>query len=140
MANGKNKGIDYEAAGHPRPTGANYLLAIAINKYEYHPQLSNCVRDAKQLVKVLQEKYGFQPDHTVTLFDQEATSANLYARLLELIQKVKPQDNVVTYFSGHGFYDRSDLKRFIEKIVIFRKNETKDYLIRGVHSQVTNKK
>ncbi len=108
MAKGKDKGIDLETAERSRPTGANYLLAIAINDYQHHPKLSNCVRDAEQLVKVLQEKYGFQPDHTVTLFDQEATAANLYIHLVELSQKVLPQDNVVVYFSGHGFYDRSD--------------------------------
>ena len=108
MAKGKDKGINLEAAERSRPTGANYLLAIAINEYQHHPKLSNCVRDAAQLVRVLQEKYGFQPDHTVSLFDQEATAANLYTHLVELSQEVQPQDNVVVYFSGHGFYDRSD--------------------------------
>lgn len=104
----KEKGIDIKAAGRSRPTGANHLLAVAINAYRHHPQLSNCVRDARRLIRVLQEKYGFRPEHTITLFDEEATSANLYARLVELSQKVKPQDNVVIYFSGHGFFDRSD--------------------------------
>ena len=90
MAKGKDKGIGLEAAKRSRPTGANYLLTIAINEYQHHPKLSNCVRDAEQLISILQEKYGFQPDHTVTLFDPEATAANL-ARLTDLTTELRRQ-------------------------------------------------
>jgi len=107
MPKGTDKGVDMDEARPSRPAGLNYLLAIAINEYEHHPRLSNCVRDAEELVKVLQGKYGFPPDHTITLFDKEATAGNMYTRLVELSLKVKPEDNVVIYFSGHGFYDRS---------------------------------
>ncbi|MCB9274326.1 MAG: SUMF1/EgtB/PvdO family nonheme iron enzyme [Lewinellaceae bacterium] len=108
MAKDSKKGIAVEEAERPAPQGANYLLAVAINTYEHHPKLSNCVRDAERLVKVLQDRYGFHPEEVITLFDKAATAANLYKSLVLLSQKVTPQDNVVIYFSGHGFFDRSD--------------------------------
>ncbi len=108
MAKEPQKGIDFRAAGRKTPKGLNYLLAVAINEYEHHNKLSNCVRDAEQLVKVLHGRYGFRPDETTTLFDKDATAANLYKNLVELSKKVTPQDNVIIYFSGHGFFDRSD--------------------------------
>ncbi|MCB9053669.1 MAG: SUMF1/EgtB/PvdO family nonheme iron enzyme [Lewinellaceae bacterium] len=106
MAKGKDKGTGFEAAGRLGPTGANYLLAIAIDAYENHPRLSNCVRDAKQLVKVLQEQYGFAPDHTIRLYDQNATLENIFNELEKLTRKVTKNDNLLVYFSGHGYFHK----------------------------------
>ncbi|MCB9267753.1 MAG: SUMF1/EgtB/PvdO family nonheme iron enzyme [Lewinellaceae bacterium] len=106
MAKGKDKGIGLEAAKRSRPTGANHLLAIAINEYDHHPRLSNCVRDAEELVKVLQEKYGFTPETTITLYDERATLENIYNQLDELTDKVTPNDNLLLYFSGHGYFHK----------------------------------
>lgn len=80
----------------------NYLLAIAIDKYEHLPRLYNAVRDAEAFAALLQEKYQFDPQHTTLLRDQEATRRNIYQSLDRLVQTVTPQDNLVLYFSGHG--------------------------------------
>lgn len=106
MTEGKNKGIDTGDTGRFAPTGANYLLVIAVNEYEYHPQLSNCVRDAEELVNVLQKKYGFEPDRTTTLHDKDATLENIYNSLDKLTEHVTPNDNLLVYFSGHGYLHR----------------------------------
>ena len=108
MAKETKKGVDLKAAERSKPQGLNYLLAVAINDYEHHPKLSNCVRDAERLLKVLQDRYSFRPEETTMLFDKDATAANLHKSLVLLKRKVTAQDNVVIYFSGHGFFDRDD--------------------------------
>ncbi|MCB9277252.1 MAG: SUMF1/EgtB/PvdO family nonheme iron enzyme [Lewinellaceae bacterium] len=108
MAKEIKKGVDLKAAERSKPQGLNYLLAVAINDYEHHPKLSNCVRDAERLLKVLQDRYSFRPEETTMLFDKDATAANLHKSLVLLKRKVTAQDNVVIYFSGHGFFDRDD--------------------------------
>lgn len=86
------------------PRGDSYLLAVAIDAYAQCPPLSNCVRDAKALIAVLQERYGFEETHTHTLFNEEATLGNIYDRLDDLAHTITSDDNLLIYFSGHGFY------------------------------------
>lgn len=81
----------------------NYLFAIGINKYQ-SPQISdlnNAVNDAKEVIKVLVERYGFEllPD---PLFDEQATRANIHAGFTRLVSELMPEDNLIIYFSGHG--------------------------------------
>ncbi len=88
------------------PSGKNYLLTIAIDKYEYDDELFNCVRDAKKLVEVLQDRYGFEKDDIWELYDEEAQLKGIYEKLEGLMEKVTPEDNLVIYFSGHGYYHK----------------------------------
>ena len=93
-----------------RPKGNNYLLAIAINQYvnkEDIPQLSNCVKDADDLITELTSRYQFSKEHVFRIFDEQATLSNIYKELKELSQKVGENDNVIIYFSGHGYYDKA---------------------------------
>ncbi len=88
------------------PLGKNHLLSIAINDYYHCPKLYNAVKDAKELIKVLSEKYAFESENIITLFDQEATEKNIDQAFLKLAQTVTNNDNVVIFFSGHGEYDQ----------------------------------
>jgi sulfatase modifying factor 1 len=94
------KDIENQLAG--QAGRKNYLLAIAIDKYEHLPRLYNAVGDAEAFAALLQEKYQFDPQYTTLLRDQEATRRNIYQSLDRLVQTVTPQDNLVLYFSGHG--------------------------------------
>lgn len=85
--------------------GANYLLAIGIDKYRHWTPLDNAVRDAKGLIQVLTRQYQFDEEHVVALFDEQATEANIYAAIRDLKRRITPQDNLVVYYSGHGHYD-----------------------------------
>ncbi len=86
----------------PGPAGLNHLLVIAIDAYAHCPQLNNCVKDAREFIKVLTHRYQFQEENIITLFNEDATRPNIHARLKELKKKVKPEDNLTIYFSGHG--------------------------------------
>lgn len=84
--------------------GINYLLAIAIDEYKNFPRLYNCRRDAEAFIQLLTEHYAFEPANVTALFDAEATLDQIDAVFEHLIDRVKPHDNLVIYYSGHGEY------------------------------------
>lgn len=86
--------------------GKNYLFAIAINDYLHCPKLFNPVNDAKELIAVLTERYGFKKDNIQQLFNEEATEENIDKGFLRLAKEVTPDDNLIIFFSGHGEYDK----------------------------------
>ena len=99
-----HKGIDFEALGKKDQVskGEIHLLAIAIDTYEHCPKLNNCVRDARDFVALMQERYQVSSDHTYTLYNEESTRANVLKELKQLRGKIGKEDNLILYFSGHG--------------------------------------
>ena len=85
--------------------GKNHLLAIGIDAYEHCQVLKNAVKDATDMASVLEKNYGFLPEHITLVTDKEATEFRIFSEFRNLIQRVKPEDNVVIFFSGHGHYD-----------------------------------
>jgi hypothetical protein len=83
----------------------NHLLVVGINNYQHWPKLNNAVKDATDIVGELMSKYNFEFAHVTFLKDEQATRSNMYNALRSLIEKISPQDNLVIYFSGHGFFD-----------------------------------
>jgi hypothetical protein len=88
-------------------TSHNWLLLIGIDKYSRLPQLVNSVRDLKTVANILTTRYDFDRDHTIELYDQQATRANVIRKLEELVRKVGPNDNLLIYYEGHGYYSRT---------------------------------
>lgn len=99
-----SKGIGAAGFGTEMTGGVNYLLVIAIDKYNHFPRLYNCRRDAEAFIQLLTEQYAFEPAHVTALFDAEATLDQVDAVFEHLIDRVKPHDNLVIYYSGHGEY------------------------------------
>ena len=67
---GTEKGIKTPAETSGFRMGKNYLLAIGINEYKYCPPLSNCVQDARAFVELLQNRYYFESEHTIALYNK----------------------------------------------------------------------
>jgi len=84
------------------PGGKNFLLAIAIDEYVHCPSLSNCVKDAQDLIEVLTGRYRFEAEHVRTLFNERATRPNIHEEFKHLKGLVGPSDNLIVFFSGHG--------------------------------------
>ena len=85
--------------------GDYYALMIGIDKYKGHwTTLDNAVRDAKTVEKTLKERYKF--DYFRTLYDEEATRENIINEMEWLVDNVKPEDNVLIFYSGHGEFKR----------------------------------
>jgi WD40 repeat protein len=86
-------------------TSKNYLLAIGIDNYAYWPQLKNAVNDAISFQEVLNKKYNFKEENITIITNEKATKQNMIEAFKKVIEKVGPNDKLIIYFSGHGFYD-----------------------------------
>lgn len=92
--------------GIPRmPQDRNHLLVIAIDKYQHIGQLNNSVKDATDVTHLL-EQYSFSPENITTLFDAAATKTNIATALRRKSDAMTDRDNLVIYFSGHGYFDQ----------------------------------
>lgn len=61
--------------------------------------------DYRLFIYLLMSKYNFDFANVLLLRDEQATRSGMYNSLRSLIEKVSPQDNLVVYFSGHGYFD-----------------------------------
>lgn len=86
--------------------GKNYLLVIGIDTYAHCPILFNAVKDAKEIVEVLQTRFRFHPENITTLYNEKANKRNIYNAFRSLQRKVTTDDNFLVYFSGHGEFDK----------------------------------
>lgn len=87
--------------------GNDWLVLIAIDRYAHGGFLTplNCCRaDAEALRDLLHGKFGFSPDFTIELFDEDATEQSIRHLMEETLpEKVGPSDRVLISFSGHGW-------------------------------------
>ncbi len=100
------KGLGAAKAMQEVSVGKYYAFIIGIDKYsgEWKP-LKNAVNDAKAVEKQLREHYEFQSFHT--LYDDQATRANIIKEYEWLMANTKENDNVLIYYSGHGDYNET---------------------------------
>ena len=92
-------------AAEGRP--ALFVLAVGVTKYRDH-SLTQGVRfaaaDAKVVANQLkaQGEGFFRKVEARALRDQQATRANIEARMRELTRQARPEDIFVVYLAGHG--------------------------------------
>ncbi|MCD6507419.1 SUMF1/EgtB/PvdO family nonheme iron enzyme [Candidatus Poribacteria bacterium] len=84
-----------------------WALLIGINDYPNLPpqyQLNYAVADATELAKLLQTKFGFPKENIIILTNERATKKGIQNALAELADpdRVKEDDCVLVFFSGHG--------------------------------------
>lgn len=99
-----SRGVGRRAGAHLPllSPGQHHFLGIGINAYHHWPKLNNAVKDVRDVVRILQTHYGFNPDHCTILEDDDATLDNLIAVLEQCLTGVRPEDNLIIYYSGHG--------------------------------------
>jgi len=88
--------------------GKNYILAIAIDNYVHAPPLSNAVKDAEDIIKVLLERYSFEPTNVTRLYNEAANKQQIFEAFEQLTTRVKETDNIIIYYAGHGYYHKSN--------------------------------
>lgn len=83
----------------------NYMLMIAIDQYNGWPELNNAVTDAGRFEDVLKRKYGFQDNDIHKVVNADATRQGIINGFRNLIENTGPNDNIIIYYSGHGYFD-----------------------------------
>jgi hypothetical protein len=96
----KSEAVDISAKG------VNYFLGIGIDDYKVWPRLFNAKNDVTSFSNLLEEKFGYYAADVRLLLDTAATRKNIIKQIRSFLTKVKPNDNVVIYFSGHGNKDQ----------------------------------
>lgn len=97
---------------HPGPAGAeNRALIVGVGKYTVPgadlPGIPKDVRMMRDVATWL----GYAPEQIMVLQDEKATLAGLeHAIRTWLVDGVRPEDQVLFYFSGHGSQIRDDGK------------------------------
>lgn len=83
-----------------------YSLFIGINNYEDPAvtYLDNPIKDAQKLYDVLITGYTFDKENAQ--FIKDATREDIINSLDELAKKVTPEDNVLIFYAGHGWWDK----------------------------------
>ncbi len=80
-------------------------FVIGIDSYEgYWPELNNAADDAEGVAKVLKDDYTF--DTVFTLIDKKATRKNIIDEFQKLTTYIKPEDNLLIFYAGHGQYNK----------------------------------
>ncbi|MCU7498578.1 MAG: hypothetical protein HF309_04890 [Ignavibacteria bacterium] len=87
-------------------TGGRYFgLIIGINSYSgYWPSLRCAVNDAKEISKILKDRYRF--DSVITILDKDATRRNIMQSLEWLSNNLNKDDNLLIFYAGHGQFNK----------------------------------
>ena len=92
--------------------GNNYCLLIAAQNYEDSAiqSLNKPIGDAIKLKLVLKEKYNFLQENIISLFNP--SSNDIRRQLLEISTKLKPEDNLLIFYAGHGIWVEKESKGY----------------------------
>jgi hypothetical protein len=80
--------------------GKYYAVVIGNNPYRDaagYPALKSAASDATAVSNLLRERYGYQ---TTLLLD--ASRLEMLSALNDMREKLKPEDNLLVYYAGHG--------------------------------------
>lgn len=87
----------------------DYALLFATDQYDHWTDLVNPIDDANSLAKVLRENYGFAVEIV-----ENPNQEDVFIKLGEYAQrKFKPQDQLLIFFAGHGYFDETFGEGFV---------------------------
>jgi len=107
--------------------GKNYFLAISIDEYQHFTHLNNAVKDVEEIIDILTSLYQFEMECIHRLPNEEATEDRIDEKFLELVDLVTPEDNLIVFYSGHGYY-RENVREGYWVPVNGRKDKISDYI------------
>lgn len=128
----------------PAGIGKYYALVIGIDEY-IDPainQLDFCIRDAESFYNTITTNYTFEKENVKFLKD--ATMADIVTSLDYFAKTVKPNDNFLIFYAGHGIWNANSETGFwlpsdarkTSTLNWFRNSALRDYL-REVNSRHT---
>jgi tetratricopeptide (TPR) repeat protein len=95
-----------------RKEGKNYAMLIASQNYDDSsiPSLENPIPDAVRLKMILKNSYNFSQDNILTLFNP--VRSDFRKKFLELTELLKPEDNLIIFYAGHGIWVEKEKKGY----------------------------
>ena len=109
--------------------GKSWFFGIGINQYQHFTNLNNAVKDVKDLISLLQKKYGLEPDYVRSLYNEEASREKIISMFDWLQKNVGREDKLLIYFSGHGhLIDMGEKEKGFWIPVNAKKNSTAQYI------------
>jgi ERCC4-type nuclease len=99
--------------------GNYYALVVGNNDYKRLQKLDNAVNDAKVISEVLAADYGFEVKLVLNATRKETLNV-----LYELKNKLKTNDKLLIYYSGHGELDTDENKGYWLPIDANRNSQT----------------
>ena len=95
------RNVKQTSAAAPPVQGAPYFaLIIGNNNYKHLQKLATAINDAKDVERLLREKYGFQ---TKLLLDADRNQ--ITGALYEYRRALPEDSNFLIYYAGHGHHD-----------------------------------
>jgi tetratricopeptide (TPR) repeat protein len=107
------RGVVAEAAdltpASPVAIPHNYALIFATDDYTHWPALTNPIPDADAVNQALTSLYGFHVEEV-----RNPTDDQILRKLREYLHRsFEPQDQLLIFFSGHGYFDTDLGKGFL---------------------------
>ncbi|MCK4745896.1 MAG: caspase family protein, partial [Bacteroidales bacterium] len=121
-----------------------YGLLIGINDYRDSDlsDLDNPIRDAEKFYRTLTGKYTFDEKNITVLKNPKRTE--IIRELDMLRDKITPDDNLLIFYAGHGYYDEESESGYwlptdaaLETTADWFPNSTLVNHLRGIHSKHT---
>lgn len=79
----------------------DYAILFATDKYDHWTDLVNPVEDAHAIANELRNRYGFEVEVV-----ENPTQEDVFIKIADYVQKkFKPQDQLMIFFAGHGYFD-----------------------------------
>ncbi len=81
-----------------------YALIIGVNEYDVEiGSLSKPIEDGQELMDVLLKDYTFEKKNIIFL--KNPTKADIISTLHKMRSYIKPEDNLLIFYAGHGYWD-----------------------------------
>ena len=92
--------------------GKNFALLIASQNYTdvSIQSLEKPISDAVKLKLILKKIYNFNDEDIITLFNPVKSELN--QKFIELEERLKPEDNIVIFYAGHGIWLENEKKGY----------------------------
>ncbi|MBC7872709.1 MAG: caspase family protein [Ferruginibacter sp.] len=88
-----------------KEAGKYYALVIGVSKYnEPLLNLDNPEKDAEKIKEIFVKRYSFEDSTTFLLLNP--TRQKIIAELYRLRKIIKPADNLLIFYAGHGYWDK----------------------------------
>ncbi len=86
--------------------GRFYALIIGNRDYQYLDDLASPIDDAERVRDILEDRYGFS-----AVFLPNANEQQILNALDDLYEQIRPEDNLLIYYAGHGSLSERDESR-----------------------------